>query len=375
VSSPAVRFCDTTLRDGEQAAGVAFTADEKVAIARALDAVGVDVIEAGVPAMGVAEREALARLAGLGLSAQVSAWCRADPGDVAAAAACGVDEAHVCVPVSDLHLGGRLGRDRAWARRRALACVAEAHERGLAVTVGFEDASRADDDFVAALATELAAAGARRLRWADTVGVLEPVGAGARLAALAAAVPAEWEIHAHDDFGLATANTLAALRAGFGWASTTVTGLGERAGNAALEEVAMALRHLYGEPVRLDTSGFAALAGLVANAARRPLPVGKAVVGAGAFAHEAGIHVAGVLKAPPTYEPYDPGEVGARRRLVVGKHAGRASLRDALARCGIDAAGDSLSAALEAVRERSVTAKRALGADEIAEIYATSTTQ
>ncbi len=320
-----VRFSDTTLRDGEQASGVAFSAAEKVAVARALDAAGVDLIEAGVPAMGRTEQEMIARIAGLGLTARVSAWCRADPTDVVAAAATGAAVVHICVPVSDGHLVSRLGRDRAWARSRVAAAVATALERDLEVSVGFEDASRADDSFVIDLAGELVTAGVGHFRWADTVSRLEPVGAVERLARFVAAVPADWEIHAHNDFGLATANTLAALRAGFAWASTTVGGLGERAGNAPLEEVAMALRHLYHRPVRLDATRFTALAALVAGAAGRPLAAGKAVVGPGAFAHEAGLHVAGILKEPATYEPYDPAEVGASRRIVVGKHAGRAS--------------------------------------------------
>ncbi len=365
-----VRFCDTTLRDGEQASGVAFSAEEKVAIARALDVVGVDLIEAGVPAMGRAEQDTIARIAHLGLTARVSAWCRADPVDVLAAAATGAAVVHICVPVSEGHLVTRLGRDRAWARSRVAAAVATALDRGLDVSVGFEDASRADDGFVIDLAGELVGAGVGRFRWADTVSRLEPVGAVERLARLVAAVPADWEIHAHNDFGLATANTLAALRAGFGWASTTVGGLGERAGNAPLEEVAMALRHLYHRPVRLDATKFIALAALVAGAAGRPLAPGKAVVGPGAFAHEAGLHVAGILKEPATYEPYDPAEVGGSRRIVVGKHAGRASLRLALHASGIEPDETALPYLLERVRGRATTVKRPLSRREVVDLYA-----
>ena len=367
--SVAVRFCDTTLRDGEQASGVAFSAAEKVAIARALDAAGVDLIEAGVPAMGRAEQETITRIARLGLTARVSAWCRADPADVVAAAASGAAVVHICVPVSEGHLVTRLGRDRGWARSRVAAAVATALDRGLEVSVGFEDASRADDSFVIDLAGELVTAGVGRFRWADTVSRLEPVGAVERLARFVAAVPADWEIHAHNDFGLATANTLAALRAGFGWASTTVGGLGERAGNAPLEEVAMALRHLYHRPVRLDATRFTALAALVAGAARRPVAPGKAVVGSAAFAHEAGLHVAGVLKEPGTYEPYDPAEVGASRRIVVGKHAGRASLRLALHASGIEPDEATLPRLLDRVRGRAAAVKRPLSRREVVDLY------
>lgn len=364
-----VKFCDTTLRDGEQAPGVAFSTTEKVAIACALDAMGVHLIEAGTPAMGPAEREALRRIAAAGLNSGIVAWCRATPGDVAAAAACGVGHAHISIPVSDLHLEHKMGRDRAWARRTIRDRVADALDRGLTVSVGFEDASRGDDGFVADLATDLHGLGVRRIRWADTVGRAEPFGVRRRLSALVAAVPVDWEIHAHDDFGLATANTLAATMAGCRWVSTTVVGLGERAGNAPLEEVAMALRHLLDAPCDLDTTALRSLACLVSRAARRPLPSGKAVVGRSAFAHESGIHVHGALRAPATYEPFDPAEVGGRRRFVLGKHAGRASLRHALHGQGVRPDDDVLDRVLDEIRYRATARKRPLPFREIRDIY------
>lgn len=364
-----MKFCDTTLRDGEQAPGVAFSAAEKVAIARALDAMGVQLIEAGIPAMGAAERETLRRIADCGLRAGLVAWCRATPSDIAAAAAARAGVAHISVPVSEAHLEGKLGRDRRWARAAIRDRVADALDRGLGVSVGFEDASRADDGFVADLAAGLHDLGVRRIRWADTAGVAEPFAVHRRLTALVAAVPVEWEIHAHDDFGLATANTLAAALAGCRWASTTVIGLGERAGNAPLEEVAMALGHLHGIPTGLDTTALRAVACLVARAARRPLPAGKAVVGRSAFAHESGIHVHGTLRSPSAYEPFDPAEVGGRRRFVLGKHAGRASLRYALDRQGVSPDDAVLGHVLEEIRYQAVTRKRALRYREVREIY------
>lgn len=364
-----VEYCDTTLRDGEQAPGVAFTVEEKLAIANALDGIGVQLIEAGIPAMGKSEQASLRMLTESGLRAGIVAWCRATRADVDAAIASGVDMVHVSAPVSDLHLGQKLGRDRAWATAALTGCVEYATDHGLVVSVGFEDASRADDAFVADLAGRLAELGVRRIRWADTVGQQEPFGLAARMSALVAKVDVQWEIHAHDDFGLATANTLAAVLAGCHWASTTVVGLGERAGNAALEEVVMALECLHGIDSGLRTRGFRSLACLVSKASRRPLPVGKAVVGKSAFAHESGIHVHGLLKAPRTYEPFDPDAVGARRRMVLGKHAGKASLRHALKLQGIVPDDGVMDVLLDRLRQAAGVLKRPLRAKEIRDLY------
>ena len=356
-----VELCDTTLRDGEQASGVSFTAEEKIAIATALDRAGIDEIEAGTPASGPAEQESVSTVARLGLSARVSAWARATVTDVAAAATCGVDLVHICVPISDLQLTRKLGIDRSELAGRARRAVEHAQAEGLAVSVGFEDASRTPTAHVLQMARELAQIGVTQFRYADTVGVLEPFATYEICSQLTTELPAIWEIHAHDDFGLATANTLAALRAGFQRASTTVTGLGERAGNAPLEEVAMALSHLYGDEVRMCTDHFAHLAQLVAAAACRPVSAGKAVVGDAVFRHESGIHVDGVLKDPSLYEPYQPETVGLRRSIVLGKHSGRSALRHMLAAQDVPAVDPaSLDDLLRAVRARASATKRAL---------------
>ena len=318
---------DTTLRDGEQSAGVAFTQDEKRAIARGLVALGVPELEIGIPAMGTEERDSIRDLAALELNAMLLVWSRMCEPDVRLCRDLGVRCVDLSVPLSDQQLRHKLG----WSREQALAairrCVPMARDLGLEVIVGGEDASRTDHDFLLRAAETAQAAGARRFRFADTLGIMEPFGALAMFQRLRAAVDLELEMHAHDDLGLATANTLAAALGGATHVNTTVNGLGERAGNAALEEVVMGLRKLYGFRAEVDLARFPALSQQVAAAANRPLSWHKSLVGEGVFTHEAGIHVDGLLKHPLNYQGVDPAELGRSHRLVLGKHSGAHAVR------------------------------------------------
>ncbi len=313
---------DTTLRDGEQSAGVAFTQDEKRAIARGLVALGVPELEIGIPAMGAEERESIRDLVALDLNAMLLVWSRMREPDVRLCRDLGARCVDLSVPLSDQQLRHKLG----WTREQALAairrCVPIARDLGLEVIVGGEDASRADHDFLSRAAETAQVVGARRFRFADTLGIMEPFGTLAIFQRLRATVDIELEMHAHDDLGLATANTLAAALGGATHVNTTVNGLGERAGNAALEEVVMGLRKLYGFHIDVDLSRFPALSERVAAAANRPLSWQKSLVGEGVFTHEAGIHVDGLLKHPLNYQGVDPAELGRSHRLVLGKHSG-----------------------------------------------------
>ncbi len=360
-----IRINDTTLRDGEQAAGVAFTAGEKIAIARLLDAIGLEEIEVGIPAMGGEEAQAIRAIVVLGLRADLLGWNRAVRADVEASLACGLKRVQISIPVSDVQIRAKFGGERRLALERLEGAMAFALDKGLFVAAGGEDSSRAEEGFLLEVAQRAQEWGASRFRFCDTVGILDPFTTYRKVRRLVKALAIPIEMHTHDDLGLATANALAGLKAGAASVNTTVNGLGERAGNAALEEIVMALGQLYGVELGIDTRRLPELSRLVAQASGGPVPRWKAIVGENAFAHESGIHADGVLKDPHTYEPFAPEAVGLTRRLVVGKHSGRHLIRHLLQRRGVVIGQGEAGSVLEAARDLAVKVKRGLTEEEL----------
>jgi 2-isopropylmalate synthase len=358
-----IQVFDTTLRDGEQSPGVALRPHEKAEIAAQLERLGVDVVEAGFPAASPGDFEGVCAVAARLERATVAAFARTTAGDVDAAvealAGAKRSRVHVVIATSALHMEKKLGLEPAAVLELAGASIARAAARVDEVELSCEDATRSDPAFVAAVCRVAIAAGATHVNLPDTVGFALPAEYAAFIAAVRAACPELQEVtlsvHCHDALGLAVANTLAGVQAGAGQVECTINGLGERAGNAALEEVVMALdlKPAYFDAyTTVDTTEITRTSLLVRELTGVEVQRNNAVVGANAFAHEAGIHQDGMLKDERTYQIIDPARVGARTTLPLGKHSGRHALARACADHGYELAADELDAAFRRFKER-----------------------
>ncbi len=364
-----ILIVDTTLRDGEQTAGVVFANREKVRIARLLDEIGVPQIEAGVPVMGGDEKEAIRAICKSGLKASIMGWNRPVIKDIQESIDCGVDAVAISISTSDIHIRHKLNTTRQWVLEKMVEATRFAKKEGMQISVNAEDASRSDMDFLIEFARSAKEAGADRLRYCDTVGIMEPFTIYDSIKAIRDAVDIDIEMHTHNDFGMATANALAGVKAGARYIGVTVMGLGERAGNAALEEVVMALKHLYDIDLNYKTEMFLEVAEYVSRASGRELPKWKAIVGKNMFAHESGIHADGVQKNPKTYEAFHPEEVGLLRQIVIGKHSGTAALKAKFVEFGKELSEQQAKELLPKIRSYTVSVKRPLFDKELMYIY------
>lgn len=352
-----IEICDVTLRDGEQTPGVAFTPQEKIAIAQKLDEVGVEVIEAGFPVVSKTEEATVREIAHLGLDARICCLARSVAKDVDIVLKCDVDFVSIFIATSDLHLKYKYHKTFEEATSCALDVLDYAKDHGLKVRFAAEDATRTDVNVLKGIFKSAQEHGADYVSIADTVGILNPSTAFYLVNEIKKSIETKLCIHCHNDLGLAVANTLSGAEGGAFQLHTTVNGIGERCGNASLEELLMSLRVQYGIE-KYDVSKLMELSKLVEKYSDIPIPKTKPIVGANAFAHESGIHVAAVLEEPMTYELFSPEMVGAKREIIIGKHTGSKALKGVVQKMGYDLSHEQMCTLLDKVKKCSEAKKK-----------------
>jgi len=375
-ASTDIRLLDTTLRDGEQAVGVIFSPREKKQIAALLAAIGIPALEAGFPALGPEEKACIRAVVDSQIHLKngdplfVYAFARARVEDIQDAAECGVDGVVISISTSASHLERKFQSDQEWALEQITLAAEEAIKLGLQFTISAEDASRTDLPFLVQFYQKSKELGADLVRYCDSLGIEDPYTTYRRIKILLQEIDLPLEMHMHNDLGMATANALAGVRAGAKGVIGSIGGLGERTGNSAIEEVVMALKHLYGVDLGIDTSRFREVAEYIAQASQRAIPIWKAIIGTNVFAHESGIHADGILKNPTSYEAFSPSEVGLERQIVIGKHSGsKALIHKFEAEFGIDLDEQAAQALLVEVRSAAVELKRPLFTKELMLLY------
>jgi homocitrate synthase NifV len=346
-----IYLVDTTLRDGEQTAGVVFFKNEKLKIAQYLSDIGVDIIEIGIPAMGREECRRILEVKELNLDAELMTWCRMTEKEVDETIELGIANIHLSIATSDIQIMNKLNKTRAWVLKRTEAVVRYAVEKGLKVSVGAEDASRTDINELLEFYYIAQNAGASRVRYADTLGVLSPFDTYEIISNCTRTLDIPVDFHGHNDFGMATANTFAAAKAGAEYLNCTVNGLGERAGNAPLEEIVMALEQLENMKTNIDIVRLTELSKIVEDASQRYVSESKPIVGKKVFFHESGIHVDGILKKSSNYEAFPPQLIGKQHQIVIGKHSGSSALRNKYRMMGVELTKVELQQILEQLRE------------------------
>jgi len=337
-----VRIFDTTLRDGEQTPGVSITPEQKVQIAIKLDKLGIDTIEAGFPIVSNGEMQAIKRINKEGLNAEICGLARTINSDIDSALKCDLKYIHTFIATSDIHLKYKLKMTRDQVLEKAVSAVEYAKKHGMHVEFSAEDATRSDRFFLYSVFKAVANAGADRVDLPDTVGYATPQYIAELVKEVKKSISIPISMHCHDDFGLAVANSIAGINAGASCAHVTINGLGERAGNASLEEFVMSLQCLYGKEHNIKTDLLYETSKFVSNTMGIIVQPNKAIIGENAFGHESGIHTHGILNNPLTYEPISPELVGRKRWLQAGKHAGAHGIRAMLEEFGISATDEQL---------------------------------
>lgn len=365
---PNIYLVDGTLREGEQSPGVYFTTEEKVQIARELDRIGVPILDVGMPSVSAEERESIRAIVHQRLSASVGVSIRLKKEEVDQAIECGAQEVFIICPVSSLHVHSKLGLDEEGVKRLAEDVVRYASEKGLLINLVAEDASRADTSFLYNILSTAHHWGAKRAFICDTVGVMNPFRFKDLIRKVRDKTPPEMGlgVHCHNDLGLATANTLASIEAGALYPSVTVNGIGERAGNPPLHEIAMALEKILHLEHGIDLAKLYDLSKLVERCSGIFIPPHAPLVGLNAFRHESGIHIDGILKNSETYKIIDPREVGRSSAFVLGKHTGTQTILHLLQQNGYQANEPELKEILQRIKER----KMAKGKAEISRMTA-----
>ena len=347
-----ITIYDTTLRDGEQTPGVCLDKQEKLEIAKKLDEFRIHQIEVGFPIVSKHEKDTVSTIAHEGLNADVLCLARTKISDINAALDCDVDGIITFMGTSDLHLEHKMHITRQEALNTCMKSIEYAKDHGLFVAFSAEDATRTDLDYLKRMYKKAESYGVDRVHVADTTGAITPQGMTFLIKELRKEINTNIALHCHNDFGLAVTNSIAGLLAGANDVSTTINGIGERAGNASLEELVMSLKLLYGKDLGFKTKIIQELSEMVSKDTGLEVPYNKPVVGKNIFRHESGIHVDAVIEEPLTYEPYLPELVGQKRQLVLGKHSGCRAVKAKLDDCGYNVTKDQLCKIVKRVKEK-----------------------